>query len=193
VCSVLRSRSPGHEKRVTPGRHLHTGARSTVAKISDDGDSRLRRVCREWPRGRAAEQGDELPPPHSITLGGQGQGLGALWLNRAVWDRSQKITSPALRQLNSHFIIDRSPAERVKGDSSVLSGCDAVGCLRSLRAHVALDGVSWVQSGSVEIAVGRQATACYRIGAVICSLPGRRSARELGSASCLVDAATTSL
>ena len=31
-----------------------------------------------------------------------------------------------------------------------------VGCLRSLRAHVALDGVSWVQSGSVEIAVGQR-------------------------------------
>src|SRR5215469_266802 len=29
-----------------------------------------------------------------------------------------------------------------------------MGCLRSLRAHQALDGVSWVQSGSVEIAVG---------------------------------------
>ena len=29
------------------------------------------------------------------------------------------------------------------------------GCLRSLRAHAALDGVSWVQSGSVEIAVGQ--------------------------------------
>jgi hypothetical protein len=39
--------------------------------------------------------------------------------------------------------------------------------------------VSWVQGGSVEIAVGRK-TACYRIGAVICALPGRRSARELG-------------
>src|SRR5437764_14983297 len=45
-----------------------------------------------------------------------------------------------------------------------------LGCLRSLRAHLALDGVSWVQSGSVEIAVG-QTTACYRIGAVIGSLP----------------------
>jgi aminoglycoside phosphotransferase len=30
-----------------------------------------------------------------------------------------------------------------------------LGCLRSLRAHLALDGVSWVQSGSVEIAVGQ--------------------------------------
>ena len=30
-----------------------------------------------------------------------------------------------------------------------------MGCLRSLRAHLALDGVSWVQSGSVEIAVGQ--------------------------------------
>ena len=29
-----------------------------------------------------------------------------------------------------------------------------MGCLRSLRARLALDGVSWVQSGSVEVAVG---------------------------------------
>lgn len=28
-------------------------------------------------------------------------------------------------------------------------------CLRSLRAHMALDGVSWVQRGLVEIAVGQ--------------------------------------
>ena len=57
-----------------------------------------------------------------------------------------------------------------------------MGCLRSLRAHQALDGVSWVQSGSVEIAVG-QRTACYRIGAVIAPSLGHRSARELGSIS----------
>jgi hypothetical protein len=30
---------------------------------------------------------------------------------------------------------------------------DVVGCLRSLRAHAALDGVSWVLSGLVAIAV----------------------------------------
>ena len=36
-----------------------------------------------------------------------------------------------------------------------VSEIDAYGCLRSLRAHLALDGVSWVQSGSVEIAVGQ--------------------------------------
>ena len=30
------------------------------------------------------------------------------------------------------------------------------GCLRSLRARSALDGVSWVQGGSVEIAVGQR-------------------------------------
>jgi hypothetical protein len=35
---------------------------------------------------------------------------------------------------------------------------------------MALDGVGWVRSGSVEIAVGPMA-ACYSIGAVICSLP----------------------
>jgi hypothetical protein len=65
------------------------------------------------------------------------------------------------------------------GSGSFLSDIGAFGCLRSLRAHLALDGVSWVQGGSVEIAVGPK-TACYRIDAVICALPGRRSARELG-------------
>jgi hypothetical protein len=65
------------------------------------------------------------------------------------------------------------------GSGSFLSDVGAFGCLRSLRAHLALDGVSWVQGGLVEIAVG-QVTACYRIDAVICALPGRRSARELG-------------
>ena|SRR5215472_5203405 len=34
-----------------------------------------------------------------------------------------------------------------------------MGCLRSLRAHLALDGVSWVQSGSVEVAVGETGRA----------------------------------
>src|SRR5207248_2424452 len=53
---------------------------------------------------------------------------------------------------------------------------------------VALDGVSWVRSGSVEIAVG-QRTACYRIGAVIAPSLGRRSARELGSISSSAQAA----
>ena len=51
-----------------------------------------------------------------------------------------------------------------------MSEVDVDGCLRSLRAHLALDGVSWVQSGSVEIAVGELA-ARYTIPAVICSLP----------------------
>ena len=38
---------------------------------------------------------------------------------------------------------------------SFMSDIGAVGCLRSLRAHAALDGVSWVRSGLVEIAVGQ--------------------------------------
>jgi hypothetical protein len=37
-----------------------------------------------------------------------------------------------------------------------MSEIDAFGCLRSLRAHVALDGVSWVRSGLVEVAVGQE-------------------------------------
>jgi hypothetical protein len=41
------------------------------------------------------------------------------------------------------------------GGSLILSDIDALGCLRSLRARTALDGVSWVQSGLVEIAVSQ--------------------------------------
>src|SRR5271166_7111355 len=37
-----------------------------------------------------------------------------------------------------------------------LPDVDAFGCLCSLRARSALDGVSWVQGGSVEIAVGQR-------------------------------------
>jgi hypothetical protein len=52
-----------------------------------------------------------------------------------------------------------------------LPDVDAFGCLCSLRNRSALDGVSRVQSGSVEIAVGHWLAACNRIGAVVCSLP----------------------
>jgi hypothetical protein len=52
-----------------------------------------------------------------------------------------------------------------------LRGVDAFGCLRSLRARSALVGVSRVQRGLVEIAVGHRLTACYEIRAVVCSLP----------------------
>ena len=64
---------------------------------------------------------------------------------------------------------------------------DALGCLRSLRARSAFNGVSWVQGGLVEIAVSRWLAACNRIGAVVCSSLGRRSSWELDSASCFVD------
>jgi hypothetical protein len=42
------------------------------------------------------------------------------------------------------------------GGGLIVSDVDALGCLRFLRARVALDGVSWVQRGSVEIAVGQK-------------------------------------
>ena len=67
-----------------------------------------------------------------------------------------------------------------------LRGVDAFGCLRSLRARSALDGVSWVQRGLVEIAVGHRLTGCYEIRAVVCSLPRASLLLELDSASCLV-------
>jgi hypothetical protein len=54
-------------------------------------------------------------------------------------------------------------------ERGALLGVDALGCPRSLRGRLALDGVSWVQGGLVEIAVGRWLAACNRIGAVVCS------------------------
>ena len=72
-----------------------------------------------------------------------------------------------------------APVHIIKGGSS--SGVDAFGCLRSLRAHLALDGVSWVQRSSVEIAVGHRSTACHKIHAVVCSLPGASLLMGAGS------------
>src|SRR5690242_20711917 len=51
-----------------------------------------------------------------------------------------------------------------------VSGIDAVECLRSLRAHVALNGVSWCRAARLK-SQSAKLTACYRIGAVIGSLP----------------------
>src|SRR5262244_3529616 len=69
-----------------------------------------------------------------------------------------------------------------------VSEIDAYGCLRSLRAHLALDGVSWVQSGSVEIAVGQTDRALHNRRRHLLP-PRHRSARELGSISCSAEAA----
>jgi len=57
-----------------------------------------------------------------------------------------------------------------RGGGSFVTGIDAVGCLRSLRAHVALDGVSWCRAARLK-SQSANLTACYRIGAVIRSLP----------------------
>jgi hypothetical protein len=64
---------------------------------------------------------------------------------------------------------------------------DALGYLCSLRARLALDGVSWAQGGEVENAVGRWLAARNRIGAVVCSLPRASLLAGAGAVSCLVD------
>jgi hypothetical protein len=81
--------------------------------------------------------------------------------------RANKIVEDHVAALRTESNLDRV----IEGGA--LLGVGALGCLRSLRARLALDGVSWVQDGLVEIAVGRW------------SLPGRRSLRELGAVSCL--------
>jgi hypothetical protein len=48
---------------------------------------------------------------------------------------------------------------------------DAFGMPVFSARSLALDGVSWVQGGSVEIAVGQSFAACNAIPAVVCSLP----------------------
>ena len=63
-------------------------------------------------------------------------------------------------------------------------GLDAFGCLRSLRARSALDGVSWVQGGSVEIAVGQRFGPATKSAPSSAPSLGRRSSWELDSASC---------
>ena len=67
-----------------------------------------------------------------------------------------------------------------------LPGIDALGCLCSLRARSALDGVSWVQGGSVEIAVGQRLAPATESAPSSAPSLGRRSSWELDSASCLV-------
>ena len=67
-----------------------------------------------------------------------------------------------------------------------LLGVDAFGCLRSLRARSALDGVSGVQGGSVEIAVGQRLAPATESAPSSAPSLGRRSSWELVSASCLV-------
>jgi hypothetical protein len=79
------------------------------------------------------------------------------------------VTPVARRAMHSAMALTRIIADATRttavgpiafsNGSSVaarfMSDIDAFGCLRSLRARAALDGVSWVRSGSVEIAVDR--------------------------------------
>src|SRR5215208_5702058 len=64
---------------------------------------------------------------------------------------SVKRPSPARQRQDAPIVFSNGSM----GSGSFVSDIDAFGCLRSLRAPVALDGVSWVQSGSVEIAIGQ--------------------------------------
>jgi hypothetical protein len=53
-------------------------------------------------------------------------------------------------------LMGQGAANGSRGSGSIVSGIGAFGCLHSLRARMALDGVSWVQGGLVEIAVGHR-------------------------------------
>src|ERR1700692_1590630 len=70
------------------------------------------------------------------------------------------------------------------GQGRGLPVVDAFGCLCSLRARSALDGVSWVQGGSVEIAVGQRLAPATESAPSTAPSLGRRSSWELDSASC---------
>ena len=57
------------------------------------------------------------------------------------------------------------------GQGRKLFGCRRFRVPAFSACSFGLDGVSWVQRGSVEIAVGHRLTACCKIHAVVCSLP----------------------
>jgi len=64
---------------------------------------------------------------------------------------------------------------------------DALGCLCSLRARLALHGVSWVQGGEVENAVGLCWPRATESAPSSAPSLGRRSLRELDAVSGLSD------
>jgi hypothetical protein len=105
--------------------------------------------------------------------------------------RARMLSQTRFLAFSPHPLSARFPARFCHSANGsrgrLLPGFDALGFLRSLRARSGLDGVSWVQGGLVESAVGRSLAACNRIGAVVCPSLGRRSLRELDSASCLLD------
>ena len=91
-----------------------------------------------------------------------------------------KVVAPLLGGVGKERIVFSNGSR-----ARLFFAVDALGCLRSLRARSALDGVSWVQRGSVEIAVGQRAPATQSTPSSAPSL-GRRSSWELVSASCFV-------
>ena len=120
-------------------------------------------------------------------------------INRRLSLRSQLCAAQAFlaadglsveRAFNRAFPLDREHKRldgcSLMGQGGSSSGVDAFGCLRSLRARSALDGVSWVQRGSVEIAVGQRLAPATQSTPSSAPSLGRRSAWELDSASCLV-------
>jgi hypothetical protein len=97
----------------------------------------------------------------------------------------EEINTHRTRSTRGHFAANRSvmgqaPGVSLRGMSASRGyrslmgqgessfGADAFGRLRSRSA---LDGVSWVQGGSVEIGVGQRLAPCNGIRAVVCSLP----------------------
>ncbi len=89
---------------------------------------------------------DQWYPPRWTAPGGP-HGLGLYGRCLAGSRRSAIGNSPPIVFSNG------SRAEGSSGRKALL-GIDALGCLCSLRARLALDGVSWVQGGEVENAVG---------------------------------------
>jgi hypothetical protein len=113
----------------------------------------------------------------------------------------EEINTHRTRSTRGHFAANRSvmgqaPGVSLRGMSASRGyrslmgqgessfGADAFGRLCSRSA---LDGVSWVQGGSVEIAVGQRLAPATESAPSSAPSLGRRSSWELDSASCLVD------
>ena len=107
--------------------------------------------------------------------------------SRAAWSAELMSRWP---QFNNTFRTRREAGvngyRSLMGQGGSSSGVDAFGCLRSLRARSALDGVSSAQRGSWLKSQSAKRPLLRNPRRRLLSSLGRRSSWELVSASCLV-------
>ena len=111
--------------------------------------------------------------PEREVAGAQHPEAAQVWLD---FIRSTELQPAGMRELCS-----------LMGQGGALAGFRRRGMPVFSARSRALDGVSWVQGGLVEIAVGRGWPRATQSAPSSAPSLGRRSLRELDAVSCLVD------